>query len=50
MNNIIPVYDINDLYQTIKDYPQIVKTKKENENSNNKRFNRNFEKIINELF
>lgn len=46
MNNIIPVYDIDDLKKTIDDYDEIAKTKSHGESSNNTKFNRDFEKII----
>lgn len=49
MNNIIPVYDVNDLLDTIDNYDEIAKTKNAGESSNNKRFNDNLEKIINNL-
>ncbi|AUI76846.1 glycosyltransferase [Lactobacillus helveticus] len=49
MNNIIPVYDINDLGQTIDNYGQIAKTKNAGESSNNKQFNQKLEKIVDEL-
>ena len=50
MNNIIAVYDINDLENAIVNYDQLVKTKKLNTTSNNERFNKNLSKIINDLF
>lgn len=46
MNNIIPVYDIDDLAATIANYDNIVKTKNSGESSNNKRFNENLSKIV----
>ncbi|NRO49347.1 hypothetical protein IMAU30132_01718 [Lactobacillus helveticus] len=49
MNNIIPVYDINDLGQTIDNYGQIAKTKNAGESSNNKQFNEKLEKIVDGL-
>ncbi len=49
MNNIIPVYDINDLGQTIDNYDQIAKTKNAGESSNNKQFNQKLEKIVDGL-
>lgn len=49
MNNIIPVYDINDLGQTIDNYDQIAKTKNAGESSNNKQFNKQLEKIVDGL-
>lgn len=49
MNNIIPVYDINDLGQTIDNYDQVAKTKKAGESSNNKQFNKKLEKIVDGL-
>ncbi|CDI61183.1 glycosyltransferase [Lactobacillus helveticus] len=49
MNNIIPVYDINDLGQTIDNYDQIAKTKNAGESSNNKQFNQKLKKIVDEL-
>lgn len=50
MNNIIPVYDINDLGQTIDNYEQIAKTKNTGESSNNKQFNEKLKKVIDGLF
>lgn len=49
MNNIIPVYDINDLGQTIDNYGQIAKTKNAGESSNNKQFNEKLENIVTDL-
>lgn len=49
MNNIIPVYDINQLSNTIKNYDKVVKTKNAGESSNNKQFIIAFEKIVNGL-
>lgn len=50
MNNIIPVYDIDDLKKTIDDYNEIAKAKNVGESSNNKQFIRKFILIINNLF
>lgn len=49
MNNIIPVYDIDDLAATIANYDNIVKTKNSGESSNNKRFNENLSKIVEDM-
>lgn len=49
MNNIIPVYDIDDLKETILDYNDIVKDKNAGESSNNKQFNKKLEKIVDKL-
>lgn len=49
MNNIIPVYDIDQLSETIKNYEDIVKNKNTGESSNNREFNIRFEKIIDGL-
>ncbi|MCD5562004.1 glycosyltransferase [Lactobacillus delbrueckii subsp. lactis] len=49
MNNIIPVYDIANLGQTITDYDMIVKKKNSGESSNNLKFNENLEKIVDGL-
>lgn len=49
MNNIIPVYDINQLFETIENYDVIIKNKNAGESSNNKEFNMQFEKIIDGL-
>lgn len=49
MNNIIPVYDIDDLKTTIDNYDQIAKDKNTGESSNNKQFNIKFESIIEKL-
>ena len=50
MNNIIPVYDIQNLESTIIKYDSFFKQKNEKENSNNKQFNQRFESIIEGLF
>lgn len=50
MNNIIPVYDIDDLAKTINNYDQIVITKNTGESSNNRRFNSKLEDTIKKLF
>lgn len=49
MNNIIPVYDINDLKKVIDDYNEIAKAKNNGESSNNKQFNEKLEKIVDGL-
>ncbi|MDB6234363.1 glycosyltransferase [Lactobacillus amylovorus] len=49
MNNIIPVYDVENLLTTINNYDEIVKTKNTGESSNNKQFNLSLEKIVEEL-
>lgn len=49
-NNIIPVYDINDLENIIVNYNLIVKKMNNSEQSNNTIFNKKFCKIIDELF
>lgn len=49
MNNIIPVYDIANLGQTITDYDMIVKKKNSGESGNNLKFNENLEKIVDGL-
>lgn len=49
MNNIIPVYDIDQLSETIENYEDIVKNKNTGESSNNREFNIRFEKIIDGL-
>ena len=49
MNNIIPVYDIDDLKMTIDNYDQIAETKNAGESSNNKQFNEKLEKIVDGL-
>ena len=47
-NNIIPVYNINDLEDAIKNYDGMdLKSKIK---SNNENFNRSFSKIVDELF
>ena len=50
MNNIIPVYNINDLKKIIDDYDQIAKNKNAGESSNNEHFNEKLEKILTGLF
>ena len=49
MNNIIPVYDIDQLPNTIKNYDKVVKTKNAGESSNNSKFNEQLERIVEEL-
>ena len=49
MNNIIPVYDVNNLLNTINDYNEITKIKNSGESSNNKQFNGKLEKIVTDL-
>lgn len=49
MNNIIPVYDVNNLLNTINDYNEITKIKNSGESSNNKQFNEKLEKIVTDL-
>ena len=46
MNNIIPVYDIDQLVDTVAHYDEIVKTKNSGKTSNNKKFNDELEKIV----
>ena len=46
MNNIIPVYDIDQLGDTVAHYDEIVKTKNSGKTSNNKKFNDELEKIV----
>lgn len=50
MNNIIPVYDINDLKKVINEYNTLIKNKKTDNISNNAKFNKDFEKIVDGLF
>ncbi|MBT8806578.1 glycosyltransferase [Lactobacillus delbrueckii subsp. bulgaricus] len=49
MNNIIPVCDIANLGRTIADYDTIVKKKNSGESSNNKKFNADLDKIVDEM-
>ena len=49
MNNIIPVYDIDQLANTIEKYDEVVKTKNAGESSNNKQFNEQLEQIVDGL-
>lgn len=46
MNNIIPVYDIDNLKDTILNYDSIVEDKNSGESSNNKQFNEKFKKLV----
>ena len=50
MNNIIPVYNINNLLNIVNNYNKISKTKNTGESSNNNFFNEKLTKIIDELF
>lgn len=47
---IIPVYNIDELGEIIKNYDYLIKNKKHNKLNNNKNFCNKLEKIINELF
>ena len=49
MNNIIPIYDIDQLANTIEKYDKVVKTKNADESSNNKQFNEQLEQIVDGL-
>ena len=49
MNNIIPVYQIDDLAVKIFNYDNFVKIKNSSKASNNKRFNADLEKIVERL-
>ena len=49
MNNIVPVYDINELSAILDNYSDIVKDKNSGENSNNSKFNERLEHIIDKL-
>ena len=50
MNNIIPVYDIDDLKKTIDNYDKIAEAKNAGESSNNKQFNEKLETIVDGIF
>lgn len=50
MGNIIVVEDVDKLGETITNYDQIVSTMKSSTASNNKKFNEEFEKIVNGIF
>ena len=50
MNNIIPVFDIDDLENTLLSYDMIVGTMNNESQSNNTVFNDMLEKIVDELF
>ena len=49
MNNIIPVYNIDDLKQVVDNYNQIAMAKNSGESSNNKNFNKKVESIVDNL-
>lgn len=49
-NNLIPVYDINELEDKIINYDDIVKDMMQNYKSNNTRFNKKLEEEIKSLF
>ena len=49
MGTIITVVDINDLENTIVNYDSIVKKMNQGITSNNKKFNEELEKIVNDL-
>lgn len=46
MNNIIPVYDIDQLGDTVAHYDEIVKTKNSGKTSNNKKFMLNWKRLL----
>ncbi|MCH4005430.1 MAG: glycosyltransferase [Lactobacillus crispatus] len=50
MNNIIPVYDIDDLKKTINNYNHIAKEKNTGKSSNNYYFNDKLNNIVVDLF
>ena len=50
MNQIIPVYDIEDLEHTVLHYDEICKNMNQGTASNNAKFNQNLEQIVSELF
>lgn len=50
MGTIIPVIDIEELQDKIENYDSIVASMPSGINSNNAEFNRNFEKMIREMF
>jgi Uncharacterized conserved protein len=50
MGTIIPIVDINDLEHVIEDYDTIISSMNHNINSNNEKFNQEFEKIVEGLF
>lgn len=50
MENIIPVIDIEEIENIIKNYDEIVSLMKSGIESNNKKFNEELEKIVNSLF
>lgn len=49
MGTIIPIFDIKDLQKTIVDYDKIIKKMSNENSSNNKRFCKRFEQIVDEL-
>lgn len=49
MNNIIPVYQIDDLAIKISNYNDFAKIKNDSKTSNNKKFNADLEKIVERL-
>lgn len=50
MGTIIPIYDINDLENVIKDYENIIKKMKKNNLSNNSKFCERLEEIVDSMF
>ena len=50
MNNIIPIYHINDLGKAILEYDQLIGEKKNINHSNNEKFNVAIEKMVEEMF
>ena len=50
MGTIIPVYDIADLRNAVCNYDTIISTMTQGAKSHNEEFNREFEKIVDNLF
>lgn len=49
MNNIIPVYNTDDLLTAINNYNQLVKNKNSGESSNNRHFNEQLNQIVDRI-
>lgn len=50
MNNVIPIYQINDLKDVIVSYNKIIEQKQDIKLSNNEKFNIAIEKLVEEMF
>ncbi|MCC4396622.1 glycosyltransferase [Limosilactobacillus reuteri] len=50
LNNLIPIYDVEDLGEKIRNYNKLTNLMSERSFSNNKNFNKQFKNVIDDLF